>query len=93
MAEEELGIRSKREPPKLTTPYIMKTESYTPGLTVLPSQITRLSFSNGVWSRVTVDDVFQWCTSKVPWVRSPCPRATPLAAPSAPCTQSKLIVR
>ncbi|KAF3704443.1 Protein PAT1 -like protein 2 PAT1-like protein 2 Protein PAT1 -like protein a [Channa argus] len=30
MAEEELGIRSKREPPKLTTPYIMKTESYTP---------------------------------------------------------------
>lgn len=31
MAEEELGIRSKREPPKLTTPYITKTDSYTPG--------------------------------------------------------------
>uniref|UniRef100_A0A7N8XQ47 PAT1 homolog 2 n=1 Tax=Mastacembelus armatus TaxID=205130 RepID=A0A7N8XQ47_9TELE len=30
MAEEELGIRSRKEPPKLTTPYIMKTESYTP---------------------------------------------------------------
>ncbi|TKS89845.1 Protein PAT1 -like protein 2 PAT1-like protein 2 [Collichthys lucidus] len=30
MAEEELGIRGKREPPKLTTPYIMKTDSYTP---------------------------------------------------------------
>ncbi|KAM9837949.1 protein PAT1 homolog 2 [Aulostomus maculatus] len=30
MAEEELGIRSKREPPKLTTPYITKTDSYTP---------------------------------------------------------------
>ncbi|KAM3860050.1 protein PAT1 homolog 2 [Diretmus argenteus] len=31
MAEEELGIRSKREPPKLTTPYITKTDSYAPG--------------------------------------------------------------
>uniref|UniRef100_A0A668AW71 PAT1 homolog 2 n=1 Tax=Myripristis murdjan TaxID=586833 RepID=A0A668AW71_9TELE len=30
LAEEELGIRSKREPPKLTTPYITKTDSYTP---------------------------------------------------------------
>ncbi|XP_041829030.1 protein PAT1 homolog 2 [Melanotaenia boesemani] len=30
MAEEELGIRSKREPPKLTTPYITKTDAYTP---------------------------------------------------------------
>ncbi|XP_051272611.1 protein PAT1 homolog 2 isoform X2 [Dicentrarchus labrax] len=30
MAEEELGIRGKREPPKLTTPYIMKSDSYTP---------------------------------------------------------------
>ncbi|XP_063748750.1 protein PAT1 homolog 2 isoform X2 [Eleginops maclovinus] len=30
MAEEELGIRSKREPPKLTTPYIMKTDVYAP---------------------------------------------------------------
>ncbi|KAG7227860.1 hypothetical protein INR49_013654 [Caranx melampygus] len=30
MAEEELGIRMKREPPKLTTPYITKTDSYTP---------------------------------------------------------------
>ncbi|XP_074518670.1 protein PAT1 homolog 2 isoform X2 [Halichoeres trimaculatus] len=30
MAEEELGIRSKREPLKLTTPYITKTDSYTP---------------------------------------------------------------
>ncbi|XP_039862561.1 protein PAT1 homolog 2 isoform X3 [Simochromis diagramma] len=30
MAEEELGIRSKREPPKLTTPYVKKTDSYTP---------------------------------------------------------------
>lgn len=31
MAEEELGVRGKREPPKLTTPYITKTDSYTPG--------------------------------------------------------------
>ena len=31
MAEEELGIRGKREPPKLTTLYITKTDSYTPG--------------------------------------------------------------
>ncbi|RVE59529.1 hypothetical protein OJAV_G00189500 [Oryzias javanicus] len=30
MAEEELGIRSKKEPPKLTTPYITKTDTYTP---------------------------------------------------------------
>ncbi|KAF7659528.1 hypothetical protein LDENG_00296130 [Lucifuga dentata] len=30
LAEEELGVRSKREPPKLTTPYITKTDSYTP---------------------------------------------------------------
>uniref|UniRef100_A0A673CN35 PAT1 homolog 2 n=1 Tax=Sphaeramia orbicularis TaxID=375764 RepID=A0A673CN35_9TELE len=30
LAEEELGTRSKREPPKLTTPYITKTDSYTP---------------------------------------------------------------
>ncbi|XP_043959204.1 protein PAT1 homolog 2 isoform X4 [Gambusia affinis] len=30
MAEEELGIRSKKEPPKLTTPYITKMEAYTP---------------------------------------------------------------
>ncbi|XP_054454963.1 protein PAT1 homolog 2 [Anoplopoma fimbria] len=30
IAEEELGIRSKREPPKLTTPYITKTEVYAP---------------------------------------------------------------
>ncbi|XP_074476340.1 protein PAT1 homolog 2 [Sebastes fasciatus] len=30
MAEEELGIRSKREPPKLTTPYITKTDTYAP---------------------------------------------------------------
>ncbi|XP_076008400.1 protein PAT1 homolog 2 [Genypterus blacodes] len=29
LAEEELGIRGKREPPKLTTPYITKTDSYT----------------------------------------------------------------
>lgn len=31
MAEEELGVRGKREPPKLTTPYITKTDSYPPG--------------------------------------------------------------
>ncbi|XP_010892621.1 protein PAT1 homolog 2 [Esox lucius] len=30
LAEEELGMRGKREPPKLTTPYVTKTESYTP---------------------------------------------------------------
>ncbi|XP_062416105.1 protein PAT1 homolog 2 isoform X1 [Pungitius pungitius] len=30
LAEEELGIRSKREPPKLTTPYITKTDVYAP---------------------------------------------------------------
>uniref|UniRef100_A0A3P9JF77 Protein PAT1 homolog 2 n=1 Tax=Oryzias latipes TaxID=8090 RepID=A0A3P9JF77_ORYLA len=30
MAEEELGIRSKKEPPKLTTPYITKTDTYAP---------------------------------------------------------------
>ncbi|XP_053721859.1 protein PAT1 homolog 2 isoform X1 [Synchiropus splendidus] len=30
IAEEELGVRGKREPPKLTTPYITKTDSYTP---------------------------------------------------------------
>uniref|UniRef100_A0A8D0A094 PAT1 homolog 2 n=1 Tax=Sander lucioperca TaxID=283035 RepID=A0A8D0A094_SANLU len=30
MAEEELGIRSRREPPKLTTPYITKTDAYAP---------------------------------------------------------------
>lgn len=30
MAEEELGIRNKREPLKLTTPYITKTDSYMP---------------------------------------------------------------
>ncbi|TNN51685.1 Protein PAT1 2 [Liparis tanakae] len=30
MAEEELGIRSKRETPKLTTPYITKTDVYAP---------------------------------------------------------------
>uniref|UniRef100_A0A1A8I7E5 Protein associated with topoisomerase II homolog 2 n=2 Tax=Nothobranchius kuhntae TaxID=321403 RepID=A0A1A8I7E5_NOTKU len=30
MAEEELGIRNKKEPPKLTTPYITKTDTYTP---------------------------------------------------------------
>ena len=31
LMEEELGMRSKREPPKLFTPYITKTEPYTPG--------------------------------------------------------------
>uniref|UniRef100_A0A672ITK9 PAT1 homolog 2 n=1 Tax=Salarias fasciatus TaxID=181472 RepID=A0A672ITK9_SALFA len=30
MSEEELGIRGKREPPKLTTPYITKMDAYTP---------------------------------------------------------------
>ncbi|XP_015245302.1 PREDICTED: protein PAT1 homolog 2 [Cyprinodon variegatus] len=30
MAEEELGMRSKKEPPKLTTPYITKTDAYAP---------------------------------------------------------------
>ncbi|XP_017291563.1 protein PAT1 homolog 2 [Kryptolebias marmoratus] len=30
MAEEELGIRSKKEPLKLTTPYITKVDAYTP---------------------------------------------------------------
>ncbi|KAM9773271.1 protein PAT1 homolog 2 isoform 1-T1 [Syngnathus typhle] len=30
MAEEELGLKSKRVPPKLTTPYITKTEAYAP---------------------------------------------------------------
>ncbi|CAL8303344.1 unnamed protein product [Lota lota] len=30
LVEEELGMRSKRDPPKLTTPYITKTEPYTP---------------------------------------------------------------
>lgn len=30
LAEEELGIRGKKEPPKLTTPYIAKTDVYTP---------------------------------------------------------------
>ncbi|KAG9350028.1 hypothetical protein JZ751_026381 [Albula glossodonta] len=35
LAEEELlGDRAKREPPKLTTPYVTKTDSYTPGLTI-----------------------------------------------------------
>jgi len=33
LAEEEiLGDRLKKEPPKLTTPYVTKTLSYTPGL-------------------------------------------------------------
>lgn len=31
LAEEELGIRSKKEPLKLTTPYITKVDTYTPG--------------------------------------------------------------
>ncbi|KAL4658376.1 hypothetical protein GN956_G2026 [Arapaima gigas] len=32
IAEEEmLGEKNKREPPKLTTPYVTKTETYTPG--------------------------------------------------------------
>ena len=32
LAEEELGLRgSKRDPPKLTTPYVTKADSYTPG--------------------------------------------------------------
>ncbi|XP_072312254.1 protein PAT1 homolog 2 [Eucyclogobius newberryi] len=30
LAEEELGIRGKKEPPKLTTPYITKIDAYTP---------------------------------------------------------------
>ncbi|XP_055006271.1 protein PAT1 homolog 2 isoform X2 [Boleophthalmus pectinirostris] len=30
LAEEDLGIRGKKEPPKLTTPYITKTDAYTP---------------------------------------------------------------
>lgn len=30
LAEEELGIRGKKEPPKLSTPYITKTDAYTP---------------------------------------------------------------
>ncbi|XP_037546946.1 protein PAT1 homolog 2 [Nematolebias whitei] len=30
LAEEELGIRSKKEPLKLTTPYITKVDAYTP---------------------------------------------------------------
>uniref|UniRef100_A0A8C7WJ54 PAT1 homolog 2 n=1 Tax=Oncorhynchus mykiss TaxID=8022 RepID=A0A8C7WJ54_ONCMY len=30
LAEEELGMRGKREPPKLTTPYVTKMDSYTP---------------------------------------------------------------
>ncbi|CAL8307889.1 unnamed protein product [Boreogadus saida] len=30
LVEEELGMRSKRDPPKLFTPYITKTEPYTP---------------------------------------------------------------
>jgi len=32
LVEEELGIRRKRDPPKLFTPYITKTGPYTPGL-------------------------------------------------------------
>ncbi|KAJ7984453.1 hypothetical protein DPEC_G00354990 [Dallia pectoralis] len=32
LAEEELGMRGKREPPKLTTPYVTKTDLYTPVL-------------------------------------------------------------
>lgn len=50
MAEEELGIRGKREPPKLTTPYITKADSYTPGFryhnlcTVLILQVDVLVF-------------------------------------------------
>ena len=31
LVEEELGMRSKRDPPKLITPYITKTEPYTSG--------------------------------------------------------------
>lgn len=51
MAEEELGIRGKREPPKLTTPYITKTDSYTPGslyhfYTVVILQLDALVFLN-----------------------------------------------
>uniref|UniRef100_A0AAV2LG37 Uncharacterized protein n=1 Tax=Knipowitschia caucasica TaxID=637954 RepID=A0AAV2LG37_KNICA len=32
LAEEELGIKGKKEPPKLTTPYITKTDVYSPVL-------------------------------------------------------------
>lgn len=36
LAEEEiLGDRLKKEPPKLTTPYVTKTLSYIPGLAQL----------------------------------------------------------
>lgn len=35
MAKEALGLRGKKGLPKLTTPYVMKTESYTPGFSLL----------------------------------------------------------
>lgn len=37
LAEEELGMRGKREPPKLTTPYVTKMDSYTPGFSIYPT--------------------------------------------------------
>uniref|UniRef100_A0A3B4ZBS9 PAT1 homolog 2 n=1 Tax=Stegastes partitus TaxID=144197 RepID=A0A3B4ZBS9_9TELE len=45
MAEEELGIRSKREPPKLTTPYITKTDSYTPPVVHIEGSLGQVAVS------------------------------------------------
>lgn len=84
MAEEELGIRSKRETTKLTTPYITKTDVYAPGvfssyfhaigIDYLPFNLLKLVPPFAL--------LFQWCTLKALWVKLLCPHATPLAEPS-----------
>ncbi|XP_036393893.1 protein PAT1 homolog 2 [Megalops cyprinoides] len=61
MVEEEmLGDRAKREPPKLTTPYVTKTESYTP-VVHIEGSLGQVAVSTCFSPRRAIDAVHAHC--------------------------------
>ncbi|XP_064180631.1 protein PAT1 homolog 2 isoform X1 [Anguilla rostrata] len=61
LAEEELlGDRAKREPPKLTTPYVTKTDSYTP-VVHIEGSLGQVAVSTCFSPRRAIDAVHAHC--------------------------------
>ncbi|KAL0984488.1 hypothetical protein UPYG_G00142140 [Umbra pygmaea] len=60
LAEEELGMRSKREPPKLTTPYVTKTELYMP-VVHIEGSLGQVAVSTCFTPRRAIDAVTAHC--------------------------------
>lgn len=90
-AEEELlGGRNKQEPPKLVTPFIQKVETYDSGEGLGLERVAGGGVQGcGQRSHPSLS-LSQWCASRAPSARSPCPPATALAGPSMLCITPSL---